>query len=312
MRYAGITAPFVRLKVLLDANLDGVPEASATSQVQGWTNHVFETGSKTFSMPLLKAEVYAGTAGAATGENFVAGQTYYAEVIAGDREGQRFEIDEAKSSATAIAYEGTGPAKVDRIVVRAHWTLNELFPVTMFHATNSTATSDRVMFFNGISYEVYWLMARTSGSRWVRDGDASLSDAGARIVGPFDGLMVNVRGAAVTLPYTGAVRSWGSRVALHSGAQLTGSGYPLSLSPAARSMTAAAGFASTDAFRLWLGDTSAAAAYSSFTLQAGKWTAEDGHDATASPVFDAYRAAWLISTQGNANWAAPAPWSAAK
>ncbi|MDB6118122.1 MAG: conserved repeat domain protein, partial [Verrucomicrobiaceae bacterium] len=313
LRYAGLTSAFVRLKVSLDANHDGTAEATATSQVQSWTRHTFTVGSQTFSMPLLKAEVFSGKAGMATGAAFIPGQSYYAEVIGGDGEGLRFEVNEAKSSATSIAYEAAAPAADARLVVRAHWTLRDVFPVTLFHAGTSSSNADRVMFFNGTGYNVYWLLARPAGSRWVRDGDASLADAGATVVGPLDGLMVNPRAASVAVTYAGAVRSWKAALSLHAGAQLVGSGYPLVLSPNDRAMNGANGFASSDSFRLWLGDSSASSAYASFSFnQPGAlgsyWSADDGHDVGVSKLFDAYHAAWIISTAGSSSWKPSVPW----
>jgi len=313
LRYAGISPAFVRLKVALDANHDGTSEATATSSVQGWTRRQFAAVSQTFSMPLLKSEVFAGSASAATGAAFVPGQCYYAEVISGDAEGARFEVDEARSTATSIAYEAAVPSANARIVVRAHWTVKELFPVALFHAGTSSANADRVMFFNGTGYNVYWLLARPTGSRWVRDGDASLADTGATNVGPLEGLMVNPRAAAVAVTYTGAVRSWKAGLSLHAGAQLMGSGYPMALSPNDRSMGAASGFAASDSFRLWLGDSSSSAAYAGYTFNQANalgsyWSADDGHDVGAGKLFDAYRAAWLISAEGSASWVPPVPW----
>ena len=308
VRYAGVTAPFVRLKVLLDADLNGTPEATAISQVQGWTNQAFTVGTQTFTMPLLKAETFAGTASAATGTGFVAGQSYYAEVISGDREGQRFEVNEGQSSATAIAYEGASPAASDRIVVRPHWTLAELFPVASFHGGTAAANADRVLVFNGSGYTVYWLVSRSSGNRWVRDGDATLGDAGGIVAGPLDGFLVNARSGTVNVAYSGAVRSWKASVPLHAGAQLVGSAYPIPLSPADRGMDASHGFVSGDGFRGWLGDHSSDSGYSAFTLQQGTWTAEDGYGASSDKVFEAFRASWITSTNGNLGWTVPAPW----
>ena len=312
--YADMTFAFVRLKVGLDANLDGVFEAIATTPVQGWTRHAFNTGPQTFSMPLLKPEVFAGVSNAATGAGFVAGKQYYAEVISGASEGLRYEVDEAKSSSSGIAYEAASPPVDARIVVRVHWTVRDLFPETLFQAGPASSSADRVMFFNGTGYNVLWLMARPGGNRWVRDGDATLADAGATIVGPLEGLMVNRRGAAVNVTYTGSVRSWKVSQPLHSGAQLMGSGYPLALSPNDRAMNGASGFAPSDSFRLWLGDSSASATYAAYTFQQAAglgsfWSADDGHDVSAAKLFDVYRAAWIISGTGGMEWISPLPWT---
>ena len=312
--YADMTFAFVRLKVGLDANLDGVLEATATTPVQGWTRHTFAPGSQTFSMPLLKPEVFAGASNAATGAGFITGKQYYAEVIGGESEGLRFEVNEAKSSSSSIAYEAASPTVDARIVVRPHWMVRDLFPETLFQAGSASSGADRVMFFNGTGYNVLWLMARPGGNRWVRDGDATLADAGTTVVGPLEGLMVNRRGLAVNVTYTGSVRAWKVGHPLHSGAQLMGSGYPLALSPNDRAMNGSNGFAASDSFRLWLGDSSASATYAAYTFQltaglGSLWTADDGHDVSAIKLFDAYRAAWIISGAGGVEWSSPLPWS---
>ena len=308
LRYGGITSRFVRLKVLLDANLDGVPEASATTQIFGWSMRRFEVGSQTFSMPLLKPEVYAGPVSGANVGALTSGKSYYAEVTSGPREGQRFEVNVANSSSRGLAFDGSSPEAGDNIALRAHWTLVDLFPTSLFHGGLASSTTDRIMFFNGTGYDVYWLMTRAGSSHWVRSGDATLADAGGRIVGPMDGVMINVRTTAISARFVGAVRSWKSGLPLRSGAQLTGSGYPISLSPIDMGMTIASGFTDGDALRLWQGDSTNATGYDAFTLKQNVWTAADGHDASAEKVFDAWHAVWVISTQGNSGWSPAVPW----
>ena len=309
VRYTNVGTAFVRLRVNLDANQDGTPEATALSTVQGWSLRQFSASAQTFSMPLLKPEVFAGTASSATGKDFVAGQAYYAEVISGNLEGRRFEVDEAHSTDTALAFESSSPPADARIAVRAHWLVKELFPITNFHAGTSSANADRVMFFNGTAYTVYWLMNRPGGGRWVRDGDATMADLGSTIVGPLDGLLVNPRNA-VSIALSGEVRSWKAALPLRAGPALVGSGYPLALSPAARGMNGTGGFVAGDSFRLWLGDSSSSASgYANNLFDGARWTGDAGADVTASKVFDGWHAAYLISSQGNAAWQEPLPWA---
>ncbi|MDB6076144.1 MAG: putative hemagglutinin-related autotransporter protein, partial [Verrucomicrobiaceae bacterium] len=320
VRYQGVTSSFVRLKVDLDANKDGMAESTSTSPVFGWKSVELAAAAQTFSMPLLKPEVFAGKVGTATGSVLAPGSTYYGEVISGDLEGQRYEVDEAASTATAIAWESTPPPAEARIVIRAHWTVAELFPASLFHAGTSASNGDRVMFFDGPGYKVVWLVNRPSGPRWVRDGDATLADAGGLMVGPADGVVVNPRQAPVRVTLMGEVRAWKFAVPLRAGAQLIGAGYPLALSAADRGMDGAAGFiaatdsTSADRVQIWVGDTNpGSAAYTSyFYRQAGNlgslWSGPETQDATTTKVFEAFRASYLISGAGTSGWSQPVPW----
>ena len=199
-----------------------------------------------------------------------------------------------------------------RIAIRAHWTVRELFPVSVFHAGSAAADADCVMFFDGSAYQVLWLMAAPDGGRWVLNGDAALADAGGRIVGPAEGVMVHPRAAAVALPLAGQVRSWKFSAPLRKGAQLMGSGYPLNLSPAGRFMTSAGGFATSDSIRFWLGDTMPSAAYSTYVYRdtgvLRYWSSATGQDVSHSKLFEVYRAAWFISNKGAPTWLQPVPW----
>ena len=320
LRYSGMPTSFVRLRVDLDANQDGTPEATATSPVSGWNHLELEAASQTFSMPLLKPEVYSGFAGAATGSAFAPGKRYYAEVISGELDGRRYEVDEVSSTSTAIAYMSVPPPANARIAIRPHWTLGELFPVALFHAGTSASNADRVMFFDGSGYEVVWLQSRTGGAQWVRDGDATLADAGVTVIGPAEGVMVNPREAPVTLTVVGEVRSWKFAAPLHSGAQLVGSGYPMALTVADRGMDGTAGFTAgansttSDQVRVWSGDNvPGQASYTTyFYRQTGGlgrfWSTSSAEDVSASKIFEAYRASYLISVEGNPGWLQPVPW----
>ena len=272
VRYAEVSSPFVRLKVALDADHNGTPEATATSATQGWHCNEFAVSQQTFSMPLLRDEVFAGTVSSVDGNvltgikpALVAGTAYYAEVISGALEGRRYEIDVAGSTSAGVSLASAPPAELagSRVVVRPHWTVGALFPVADYHATNSSKSADRVMFFDTAkqSYRVIWLYASTNGPRWVRDGDATLADAGATVVGPADAVIVQPRTAPVSGLFIGEVRSWKFVVSLLKGSQFVGGGFPVAQSPADRAMTTS--FAGTietsDRIQLWKGDSTAGA-----------------------------------------------------
>ena len=172
-------APRSRLVVELDADHNGIAEASSISPGYGWTHLKLAAASQTFSMPLMKAPIYTGSLNASTGVRFDKGLSYYAEIIAGEGAGRCFEINEASSGSSGIVFDGEQPEAGAKVAVRAHWTVAELFPVGRFEAAANVDSADRVMFFDGKDYHVLWLKALESGARWVREGDATGADAGS-------------------------------------------------------------------------------------------------------------------------------------
>jgi hypothetical protein len=327
VRFAKVGVPFVRLRVALDADQDGTAEATALSQVQSWNRVEFGVGQQTFSMPLLRDEVFAGTVSSVADKvlsgitpRLTAGTSYFAEMISGSLEGQRFEVDVASSGVAGLALTAAPPAGItgSRLVVRPHWTVAGLFPVTTFHAADSSKTADRVMFFDPEkqSYRVLWLYAAQSGPRWVREADTSLADAGATLVGPADAVIVQSRTGAVSVLHIGQVRSWKFAVSLIKGGQFIGAGFPIAQSPADRAMThgftADSEAANADRLQLWKGDaTQGATGYDSYHAQpAGQgsfWTSDGLDDVTSTKLFGAFKGAFVISVDGGAGWVQPAP-----
>ena len=342
---AGAAAGFVRLKVSLDADHNGTPEASATTPAFGWSHRDFATGQQTFSMPLLRNEIFAGAVTAVSGsalefsvgtdsikDQLAAGTSYYAEVVSGALAGNRFEIDEARtadgsvelSAGDALNTLGTVPASMvgARVVVRPHWTVGDLLAAQNFNAASSSSASDRLMFLDNGAFKIMWLYSGTSGSRWVWNDDATLADASKRIISPADGLLVHVRGSAVALPVVGQVRGTAFALPLKTGSQMIASGYPVPQSPESRSLTGADCTAGTDAatadrIRLWLGDfTLGGTGYDNhiFELSSGaaQWTHEGdaAHGSeNASTLFDAFRASFFMSVGGSAAHVEQSPWT---
>jgi hypothetical protein len=291
-------------------------------------------------MPLLQNEVFAGNAGTLTSGQLdisasistvglksalISGRQYYLEVLAGPNEGLRLELDESATTGGSIAFESGSvvPASLAgaRIAVRAHQTLNDVLPPVWFQAGASASTADRVMFFANGGYQVKWLYSGTGQPHWIAQGDTTLTDIGTSLIGPAAGFIIQPR-TALTLPVVGELRTNAFTLPLAVGAQLTGSGWPLAQSPASRGMTIASGFTAApssttaDRIRLWAGDaTAGATGYTSYFYLAGPtpaWTKE-GDPANASvsatPLFTPFRAAFLISTSGDANWKLPVPFT---
>ena len=336
--FAGAPTGFVRLKV-------STADASATTPVFGWSHRDLPTGQQTFSMPLLRDEIFAGAVTAVSGsvlefnvgtgsikDQLTAGVSYYAEIVSGALAGNRLELDEAStidgsveiSGGDALNTLGTVPASLvgARVIVRPHWTVGDLFAASNFTAASSSGASDRLMFLENGVFKVMWLHAGTSAPRWVWNDDAALADASKRIISPADGLLVHVRGSAVALPVVGQVRSTAFALPLKTGSQMIASGYPVPQSPESRALTGAGFTAGTDAtsadrIRLWLGDTTlGTTGYDNhfFRLSAGEaqWTREGdaAHSSeNASALFDAFRASFFMSVGGAAGHVEQAPWS---
>jgi hypothetical protein len=274
---------FVRLKVSLDADQNGSPEAVSYSPVFGFARQTFATGQRTFSMPLLGTEVFSGKAIAVSGgiislalgsgsvrDQFKEGMSYYIEVLDGPRAGHRFEVDEAASGDLSVAVDAASPLNTlasppaslagARVVIRPHWTLGTLFTPASFRGGNTPTTADRLQFFDNATnqFQTFWLHAARNTARWV--ADATLAARDGRVVAPGEGVLVHVRGDAVNLPLVGQVRETAFVMPLKAGAQLTGSGFPVAMSPVDRGYSVEKGFTSSesvgtaDRIRLWLGD----------------------------------------------------------
>ncbi|MDB6074101.1 MAG: hypothetical protein JWO89_1741, partial [Verrucomicrobiaceae bacterium] len=326
--FAGVTLGYVRLKVVLDADHNGLPDSTSVSPVYAFNWLSLPAAQTTFSMPLLKNEVFAGTilsvvdgslsvASSGTKEALEPGRSYFGEVMDGPHEGERYELDEIATSGAVIVLETPPQIPVNlvgaRFVVRPHWTLNEVLPANRFHADRSASSADRVMFFENGAYKIHWVLATANGPRWVADGDASLKNTGStRLIGPSTGLLVQARTTAVTMPLVGQVRSNAFAVTLNAGPQLVGTGWPVPQSPASRGMTAVNGFASGDYIRLWSGDMSIGSTgyLGNVLISVSTWAREDDvtrASVSDTPIFGAFHAAFIGPGRAIAWWKQPRP-----
>lgn len=174
--YAGSETGFIRLKVEIDADLNGTAELVTHSRVQAWSLRTFATAPQTFSMPLLRSAIFGGQTSAAQNLTLNASTAYFAEIIG---EGTRFEIDSRTGSLT---WKTSAPAADDLIIIRPHWTLATLFPPAAFRSAINPANADRIMFFDGKGYRVFWLKASALGAHWALQTDTTLADAGSHPV----------------------------------------------------------------------------------------------------------------------------------
>jgi len=171
----------------------------------------------------------------------------------------------------------------DQVVVRRHWTLDEIFPPGSFGATGDPSTADEVQVFAGGVWTIYWLYNgidnTPAASRWVDAADAGMANQGTTIIPPGQGMFFNNRTGATSLLAYGEVRANPFIRPLATGSNLVGGGYPLDQSATganSREMTLAAGFfgsrdfKTADSFSIWREDsTSGASGYDTYYLLDG-------------------------------------------
>ena len=307
--FSGASRGFVHLKVALDADLDGIPEATATTGALGWTRMQFAVGRQSLSMPLLLPAVFTGrisTPGgstlslATTGDLstlWTPGTSYYAEVLDGALAGTTYNINTTASSGSTLALASSADSSLAgaRIAIRPAWALAALVPVGSLQAAATEDAADRILFFDSASgqFQIDWLYSATTGGtpQWVRDGDTSLASDGTRLVPPQSGMLVQVRSTPATLTFVGEVRTTALVLPQTSGTTLIGTGLPLPKAPGALPFTTGS------SLRIWSGDADpATAAYQNYLLNApAEWIDETtGLDVTQQPLLDGFRAFFLV------------------
>jgi hypothetical protein len=170
----GLLSPergFIRLRVSLDADLNGTPEATAVTSTYGWLRSSPVAGiSASLGMPFVLPAVYSSQILAVNGtslvlgsmaggmntplpgfsDQFSGGRQFYAEILTGAAEGRRFEIDEAltlagrgtSASGTTLVLDLASPENTgapiaalltgSRVAIRPHWTLASAFDPAEF------------------------------------------------------------------------------------------------------------------------------------------------------------------------------------
>jgi hypothetical protein len=271
---------FVRLKVQLDADLNGAAEATAVTPVQGWSRRTFHVGRQTLSMPLLKPAVFIGRVPSVNGTQLTLPVTialppetaHYLEVLDGTLVGQTFDIGSDLKLASVAPVAGA------RVAIRPHWTLNTLLPASAFQSGSTTEESDRALTFD----------SATNGFQTHPLADESTA---LRVVPPQEGLFVQIRSTAVTRAFLGEVRTSPLALPQSAGTRFIGTGLALPLTPGSQPHSAGS------RLRLWSGDADpATAAYHNYLLnEQSHWIDEStGTDITTQPALDAFRAHFLV------------------
>ena len=248
--FKGLDAGYIRLHVDLDANRDGIPEATVTSAIQGWGRQSFATGSRTFSMPLLNAAFFTGRVVSVSANEIMlpamltlpAGSLYL-ETLDGPFAGQRFDIDATSSSGNTIVLQNTSQSYAGlvnaHISIRLHQTLSDLLPPAAF------SNDDRVLFFDPASSN-YTTLTHSNDS-WLSD----VLGMNARPFAAHEAALVQVRGTGTVLMLTGEVRLTSFVTPLVAGTQLIAPGWPVLTAAPVSGLTPE----TADRFRLWDGDT---------------------------------------------------------
>jgi SdrD B-like domain/Prealbumin-like fold domain len=262
---------FVRLEISSSAT--GTLVKNVT-QISGWQLHTVKPLCESFAYPFLKPCAFTGRVDSVTGNTLSLAtsvgtgdlttlnpaKSYYIEVTSGDAVGCRYDIASFTASTITLAtdsdlYASTAPLNTtlvipanltaDRIVIREHYTLGELFPadqagapVDGFVSGTSLANSGKLLFYNRNtqSLERLYLETKPTGPPIWRTltSAVSLND---RVLGPDQGIfthnfsgIVGTPNAPVsafeTLQY-GEVRTNAVRIPLKKGYNLIPAMYPV-------------------------------------------------------------------------------------
>ena len=340
----------VRLKVTLTGQAGGNSSSTATSIIIGWLRRTLAVQTQSYSMPLMPPAIFTGTVDNVNGNTislatsangtsltslFANGREYYLDVISGSQTGQRWEIDEANSTATTLAllpaHERSTQKSVpvnlssDVISIRAHWRVSDLFPMSDYHATNNPSTADQVIVWDitNSSYVTLWLANYFGQSHWHQVGIASLTETeDNRVVPPAAAQFVRPRFAPVTAFVTGQMRTWRFGCPLKVGYNFLGNPFPVAQSPSAWGMTTLNGFTGTtnpstsDRLYFWTGDSSATQGYDTYQLfktsrSSGIWKAVGSTDLTTDygkqNLFSNCHGSFINSISGSTFWYVPTP-----
>jgi YVTN family beta-propeller protein len=333
---------FARIHIEQDTNGDGFADSERNGEVFGFTRTLYPVGTATVGNSFATSPIGSGVVGTIGPSSltfdhsisFVGYRSCYAEVTKGKYAGHRFEIDEAASNGSTIAIESKAPQSTlrslptdligDTIAFRTHRTVSELFPENQFTGQSNMDSADRILFHNGIEFEALWLRKQTNGSqRWVKEGDSTFSDAGSRIVGVTEGLLIQIRNTPVTVTFSGIVRQNPVALPMKAGVQLTANPWPNGMSPNMLGMTAANGFAGSqdssnaDQIHVWKGDSNVGATgYSTYFLLKSDtlqyWTTSDDVNLTNSneaPLLPSMRAVFIKSTNDKPLFTPPMFWT---
>jgi hypothetical protein len=300
-------AGFIRLKVMLDADLNGTPEAVTTSAVHAWKYLDALPGRQSLSMPLLRPAIFCGAVqtvnqntlvilnGASSiHTSLVAGEHYFVEVLSGPLAGQTLDIDTAETTGNTVTLTTTPDARLQgaRIAIRPHHTLAGLIPASSLRGATESAAADRAMFFDTTTnaFRVLWVMDDGTSRKWLKEGDATLTDASARVIRPQEGMLIQIRDQATTLSLFGELRFTPEAPA--AGTHFRGTGSVIPQAPSTLEVRPGS------KLRLWSGDADpATGTYWNYQLDpAVQWIDErSGQNVSTQKLLQPFRAHFLTT-----------------
>ena len=257
--FAGAAQGWVRLKVTLDADLNGQAEATAITPAWMFSRESFAIGTRSFSMPLEQPELYAGVISNLEGEQSLrlAGlsgitltQPSVLEVLDGAHAGERFAVSQIQGSLVSTDAKVPADLAGSRVALRPLWTLGQVLPPDLFVSGDSAETADRVLRYHAATngFTSLWL----SGTGWTGDDGRALM--------PGQAVLVQARSQEVTVLLAGQVPQTSVPVVPMSGTRLVSAHQVREVTPFGLSLTAEAGFpaspepTSATRLRLWKAD----------------------------------------------------------
>jgi len=342
---------FAVIKVDLD---DGTTTATDFTVVCGWRKSELDSVCQTFSVPYTRHTFFSGTIASVAGNVInLEGSTngldfsevldsdglYYIEVLSGDNEGHRFDVEAGGEETLTVVLaadlyslephstkESLGSSfEGDLIALRRHHTLGSLLAVEDFDSGESIAEADCVMCWNGTSYNTYWLADTSEGPQWVSADDPTLESANDTVIAPGTGMFIYRKTSSHTLVTTGSVRENDFVQPLRGGKTLLGAMYPVDQSAngatvPSRAMNLTQGFsgggnaATSSIFQLWRADADPAAiglsTYWHLDVGSSNWWVSSSSLANqnSEPLFLLDRAVLVTPEQDIPEYLIPAAW----
>lgn len=290
--FAGAARGLVRLKVVLDADLNGAPEATATTPAWMYSRELFSVGTRSFSMPLEQPELYVGLIASREGDQALRldnlsglelSSPAVLDVLDGSHAGEHFIISQVQgnliTSETLLPQDVIGA----RVALRALWSLDQLLPADLFARGANAETADRVLQYGAASndFTSVWL----SENGWTNEAASAVGLA------PGQAWLVQARTQNVTVLLAGQVPQVSSPVLPESGTRFMAGHRVQAASPTSLNLTTAAGFqagtqsAEAARLRLWKADADpAATGYESLYLRQTESGAVWIREEEASPM----------------------------
>jgi len=350
---------FAIIRVEIDFDGDNVVDATDWTEVCGWTETVLTKSCQSYADPYLNHEIFTGVVDGVSGQTLDVttsgngvdfavllgdGREYYIEVLEGALEGHRYDVEEATSGLDAIVitpdtdiYKGpvyntrnsTSGLAGNLIALRAHRTVADMFPPSLFFGSDDFESSDNVLIWSGANYNlIYLLNFSPNPNFWTMvTGSPTIENVNTLIVPSGMGMAVHRKEgspapALLTLRSIGGVRENNFAHPLPSGDYFTAAPYPVDQSAFGRGMINTNGFTgsgvsnASDRFNIWEADTVPGATglityRYAVTSVRNQWINSSGSltDFSNALLFKKNRSALNKTINSVPSYIMPAPWS---